>query len=505
MITPRRLLLGVCVAATLTACGGEEAAVKNTLTVAQGADAKTLDPHATNDQPSSRVAVQIYSQLVETDADMNIVPGLAERWESIDADTTAFHLRPNVMFHNGEALTASDVKFTFERMMDSPTVSHIVGAIDSIDVIDEDTVHINTKAPFGPLLHHLTHTASSILNEKAVTEAGDNYGQHPVGTGPYQFVSWAAGDQITLKAFDNYYGGKPIVENVIFRNIPEGTNRTIALETGEADLAYDLEPIDKDTVLGNNELRYVEEDSMSVAYLGFNTLKGPFANVKVRQAIAHAINPTDIINAVLMGAGTPANSPIGPRVFGHNNTIKAYSQNYAEARQLMVEAGYPTGFKTTIWTNDNPTRVQIAQVLQAQLKEIGIDVSVDVVEWGAFLDGTSRGRHEMFLLGWVSVTGDADYGLFPLFHSSAHGSGGNRSFYSNDTIDGLLERARASTDAAERVALYHEAQSILQQELPSYSLYNQFQNTGMRKNVEGFRMNPAGHHRLRGVRFSATS
>lgn len=503
MIKTVKVATALCMAAVLSACGGSEpsSGIKDTLVVAQGADAKTLDPHATNDQPSSRVAVQIYSQLVETDKDMNIVPGLAESWEKLDDTTTQFKLRKGVKFHNGEELKASDVKFTLDAMVASPTVAHIVSAVAAIDVVDDYTVNIRTTDPFGPLLYHLSHTAASILSEKAVTAAGDKYGQHPVGTGPYQFVDWQVGDRITLKAFDDYYGGKQEIPNVVFRNIPEGTNRAIALETGEVDIAYDLEPIDKKTVTAKETLKLVEEESFSVAYLGFNTKKAPFNNVKVRQAISYAINSDDIIDAVLMGAGAPSNSPIGPKVFGHNPEIPRYQQNFDKARALLAEAGYPDGFKTSIWTNDNPVRVQISQVVQAQLRQIGIDMSIDVVEWGAFLDGTSRGDHDMFIMGWVTVTGDADYGLYALFHSTTHGGAGNRSFYSNPEVDGLLAKARTSTDVQEREELYRQLQVTLQTEVPTFSIYDQFQNVGIQRNVEGFSMAPAGHHKLRGVRF----
>jgi peptide/nickel transport system substrate-binding protein len=227
-------------------CGEEKDwANKDTLVVAQGADAKSLDPHASNDQPSSRVSAQIYDGLVGVDENMEIVPALAETWEHPNDTETIFHLRKGVKFHNGEELKASDVKFTIDRMLNSPTVNHIIEAVDRVEIIDDYTVKIVTKEPFGPLLHHLAHTASSILSEKAVTEAGKDYGQSPVGTGPYAFVKWDSGDKIQLKANPDYYLGAPKVENVIFRNITEGTNRAIGLETEEVDIAYDIEPIDR--------------------------------------------------------------------------------------------------------------------------------------------------------------------------------------------------------------------------------------------------------------------
>lgn len=505
MRKPVKVALASCMAIALAACGGgqdtADISEKNTLVVAQGADATTLDPHATNDQPSSRIAIQIYSQLVEVDQNMEIIPGLAHSWEHLDEYTTQFKLREGVKFHNGEELKASDVKFTLDRMMASPTVAHIVGPLESVEVIDDYTVNLRTSEPFGPLLYHLSHTASSIMNEKAVTEAGSDYGQSPVGTGPWQFVDWNVGDRVTMKMFDEYYGGKQEVENVVFRNITEGSNRTIALETGEVDISYDITPIDKDSVINHNNLDLIEAESLSTTYVGFNFKKAPFDNKLIRQAIAYAINEEDIIEAVEMGAGIASNSPISQKVFGYNPDARRYEQNIEKARELMAEAGYADGFSTFIWTNDNPVRVQIAEVMQAQLRQIGINMAIEVVEWGAFLDGTNRGEHEMFMMGWVTVTGDADYGLNALFNSATHGGAGNRSFYTNYDVDNMLNTARVSTDQEERRGLYHELQEVLMEELPIVPIYVKYDNAGSQKFVEGFNLNPAGHHKLRGVRF----
>lgn len=497
------LISSLIVMLAFTACGGEKDAEvsKNTLVVAQGADAKSLDPHGSNDQPSSRVSTQIYNGLVATDKDMNIVPALAESWDQPDSLTTIFHLRKGVKFHNGEELKASDVKFTIERMLGSATVKHIIDAIDKVEVIDDYTVKIITKEPFGPLLHHLAHTASSILNEKAVNEFGSDYGQHPVGTGPYSFVKWDSGDKITLKANPDYFLGAPKIENVIFRNVTEGTNRTIGLETGEIDIAYDIEPIDKKQVEGDKNLLLIEEESLSMNYIGFNFKKPPFDNKLVRQAVGHAIDVDTIIDVVLDGAGTKANSPIGPKVFGYNKDAKSYDYNPELSKKLLEEAGYPNGFDTVIWTNDNPVRLQIATIVQDQLKQVGINMAVEPVEWGAYLDGTARGDHQMFILGWVSTTGDADYGLNALFNSATIGGAGNRSFYSNPDVDKWLNAARSSIDPAERLELYAKIQAQIMEDLPVDPLYYQTMNAGINKRVKGFELNPAGHHKIYGVYF----
>lgn len=496
----------------MLACGGpkekekeeetvkEQPKVRDTIVVAQGADATSLDPHATNDQTSSRVYVQLYDTLVKTDLDMEIVPGLAKSWEQLDSLTTVFKLREGVKFHNGEELKAGDVKFTIDRMLKFPRVQHIVQAVDRVEVVDDYTVKVITREPFGALLKHLSHTSASILNEKAVTEGEEGYGMEPVGTGAFSFVKWDAGDKIVLRANEEYFRGAPEIKNLVFKRIPEGSGRTIALERGEVDIVYDIGPIDVGAVKGNADLILVEEVSLSMVYLGFNMKREPYNNLKVREAIGYAIKVDDIINAVLVGQGIEANSPIGPKVFGHNANIKPPKHDIEKAKALLAEAGYPNGFKTRIWTNDDQIRVQVARLIKAQLEQVGIKADINIVEWGRYLDKTARGEHEMFLLGWVSVTGDADYGLYGLFHSTTQGGAGNRSFYVNPQVDDLLDRAKLSTDNDERIALYGEAQELVQRDLPIRALYHQFQNAGIQNDIEGFNLNPTGRHRIYGVR-----
>jgi len=484
-----------------TPSGDKEAVVKDTLVIAQGADAKSLDPHATNDQPSSRVSKQIYNTLVESTVDMELVPGLASDWKQVDDTTWEFDIRKGVKFHNGEELKASDVKFSLERMLVSKKVAHIVEAIESVEVVDDYKVVIKTKEPFGPLLAHLSHTAASIVNEKAVTEAGENYGQNPVGTGPFKFVSWEAGDKITLERFDDYYKGAAKVKTVVFRNITEGTNRTIGLETGELDIAYEIEPIDKDRVANHEKLQLIEGPSLSMNYIGFNNQKEPFNNEKVRKAINYAIDADEIITAVENGAAQKANSPIGPRVFAHNDSIEPYGYDPEKAKELLKEAGYENGFKTTIWTNDNPVRMQIAQIVQSKLKDIGIEVTIEPLEWGSYLERTANGEHDMYILGWVTVTADPDYGLYALYHSSQHGGAGNRTFYTNEEVNKLLEEGRTAIDAEKRAEAYKKAQEIIVNDAPDVLLYYKTQNVGAQKSVKGFELHPAGHHSVYGVSF----
>ena len=492
----------------LVACGGNgdkkegadagASTGKDTLVIAQGADAKSLDPHASNDNPSSNIRVQIYDRLMDLDDNGVPQPMLAESWERPDDKTIIFHLRKGVKFHNGDEMKASDVKFSLERALASPEVSHILTGINGVEVLDDYTVKVTTEKPMAAILNNLAHTTIAILSEKATKEAGDKFGQNPIGTGPYKFVSWQSGDRVTLEAFPEYWQGEAPVKNVVFRNIVEETNRTIGLETGELDIIYDIQGMDKNKLKDDDRFVVIEGPQVSMTYLGFNMKKAPYDNPKVREAISYAIDQKPIIDTVFLGAGEPANSIIGPNVWGYYD-VEKYTQDIEKAKALLAEAGYPNGFKAKIWVNDNPVRRDTAVILQDQLKQIGIDLAIETVEWGAFLDGTARGDHEMFLLGWGTVTRDPDYGMYELISTATMGAAGNRSFYSNPTVDKLLEEGRTELDPEKRKAIYKEIQEIIRKDIPMYMIIYPLQNVVTQKNIKNFKLDPANSHKIYGV------
>ena len=491
----------------LVACGGngdnKEGASgantgKDTLVIGQGADAKSLDPHASNDNPSSNIRVQIYDRLMDLDENGVPQPMLAESWERPDDKTIIFHLRKGVKFHNGDEMKASDVKFSLERALASPEVSHILAGINGVEVIDDYTVKVTTEKPMAAILNNLSHITIAILSERATKEAGDKFGQNPVGSGPYKFVSWQSGDRVTLEAFPEYWQGEAPVKNVVYRNIVEETNRTIGLETGELDIIYDIQGLDKNKLRDDERFVLIEGPQVSMTYLGFNMKKAPYDNPKVREAIYYAIDQKPIIDTVFLGAGEAGNSIIGPNVWGYYD-VEKYTQDIEKAKALLAEAGFPDGFKAKIWVNDNPVRRDTAVILQDQLKQIGIDLTIETVEWGAFLDGTARGDHEMFLLGWGTVTRDPDYGMYELISSSTMGAAGNRSFYSNPTVDKLLEEGKTELDPEKRKAIYKEIQEIIRKDIPMYMIIYPLQNVVTQKNIKNFKLDPANAHRIYGV------
>jgi peptide/nickel transport system substrate-binding protein len=491
----KRLILIACAAALVfgTALG-------QTLTVGTPAEPISLDPHGTNDQPSARVRVQIYDQLVTQTNDLELVPGLAESWTQVDELTWDFFIREGVTFHNGDPLTAHEVKFTFDRLRDPEVAAagaFLVGAIDTVEVIDDMTIRITTQEPFAPLLAHLSHSVTSILNERSVTEAGEDYGTAvAVGTGAFEFVSWQTGSQLVLDRNDDWWGGQAGVERIVFRPITEGTVRSIELETAGVDIAYNLEPRDVSRLDGQQGIVLHSFEELGTTYVGFNTQSTPFDDVRVRQAINYAVDMETIVDVIWEGQAAPASGPLSPGVFASHQDLEPYGYDPERARELLEEAGVGDGFSTTLWTNDNPLRIQIAEIAQAQLGEIGIDVDVQVLEWSTYLAETAAGNHDMFILAWGTVTADADYGLYALFHSSQFGSAGNRTFWSHDRVDELLDAGRRTADADERLAIYREAQEIIAEEAPWIFSAFLVQTTGVRERVEGYENHPNGSHRL---------
>lgn len=509
------LMLSVTLCATLfSGCGSsdssEDAAktsgeVKNTVTVATIYDAKSLDPHATNDVASSNVMKQIYENLVTLNDKNEIVPQLAEKIEKIDNVTYKFYLKKGVKFHNGEELKASDVKFTLERATspNAGAIKHIVGDIDAdnIKIEDDYTIIIKTKKPSSAFLSSLTHVGGGcILNEKAVKEAGDDYGMNPVGTGPFKVVSWTKGDKVELKRFEDYHGEKPAYENLVIRAIPEATNRTIELESGGVDIAYSIITNDISRVNDNPDLELLRILDNSTDYLGFNCEKAPFDNEKVRQAVNSAINTEAMVKSVYRGVGGVAIGPVAPNVKYSNPDLGKPEYDVEKAKKLLAEAGYPDGFKTVIWTSDKKERMDMATIIQEQLKAVNIKVEIQVLEWGAYLQGLNEKKQDMFIIGWSCQTPDPDMAIYAPFHSSMKGNN-NFSLFGDDKVDELLTKGRLLEDSPERQAIYYEAQKIIREKTPWVFLNNGEQVVGVRKGIKGFKPSPFGYHALYNVSF----
>lgn len=504
------LVLAAAMALSLAACGGNQenngsgggtaGGYKNTLTWAQGADVTSLDPHQGKETPAVQVNTQIFDTLVTVDPETNeVVPQIAESWEQTDDQTYVFKIREGIKFHDGSDLTAEDVKFSLDRARNSAAVSYIVNFIEEVTVDDDHTVTVKTTAPYAPTLRNLAIPFAAIV-PKAVVEADENaFIQNLVGSGPYKFVEWNHGDHVTLKAFDDYYAGKPETENLIMKVIPETSQRTIALETGEVDLAYDLAVNDIPKVNSDDKLTVYEIPSLTCWYVSMNMNKKPFDNPKVREAMSMAIDRQTIIDTINAGSGQTADAIIAPAVFGYYSTgVKEY--NPTKAKELLAEAGYPNGFSTTLWVNDNQSRIEMCQAMQAMLLEVGVQCNLEVLEFGSFISRTTAGDHDLAYFGWTTSSGDADYSYYSLEHSTQQGAAGNRSFLADPDVDKLIEEARSNTNEEERKELYKELAIKLDEINNNIPVYYSSINVGANKKVEGFVMDANGYHSLEKVK-----
>lgn len=487
------------------------------LIIVSGTDAVTLDAHHITDSPSATVAEHIVEPLLELTPSGQIVPHLAESYHvSPDGRVWTLHLRQGVTFHDGTPFNAEAVKYNIERIIDpanAVTFAFLINAISEVRVVDEYTVQLVTDEPFAPMINHLTHSATGMQSPTAMEMYGEDYALNPVGTGPFVFKEWVAGDQITLVRNENYWGEPAQVDEVVFRVVPEDGPRMLMVQTGEAHVAVRVPPEMEDLLNRDPNIEVVRTPSVRVIYVAFNTYqrtgqpRNPFADARVRRAVNYAVDNEAINQFILDGVGRALDAPIAPGVFGYQ-PIHKYNYDPARARQLLAEAGYPNGFRTQLYAPSGRylKDIEVAEAIQAQLAEVGIDAEIVTMEWATYLAVTEQEPEvnpaPMIMLGWGTVTGDADYGLYPLFHSSQWvPTGSSRSFYSNPGVDELLELARSNPNPSVRQATYREAMAMIMQDAPWLFLHAEVQLTAVRSEVEGVVVHPTERVLAHGARF----
>ncbi len=512
------VLLAGCARKTEEAKPTEPEIVKGgTLRITYSSDPTSLDVHLT---PSvGLVHSLIYDTLVVFGPDRQYHGHLAESWEvGAGGREITFYLRKGVTFHDGTEFDAEAVKFNFDRLANpdlaSPGATWL-GPYERTEVIDKYTVKVIFKEPYSPFLYSLSTEFLAIQSPAAIQKYGDDYGQKAaVGTGPFMFEAWEAGDRITLVRNPNYKWppfwyenkGPAYFEKVIFYNMPDEMTRLLALENAEIDIVGIPTHAVEDMKAKPNVEVY-EAETSSVVYLGINSSKAPWSDARLRQAVAHIVDREEIVNVALNGMGVPNPTPISTAVFGYEPSLieeVVYPRDIERAKTLLAEAGYrdtdgdgwvdkdgkPLVLEIMTYNSDPYPR--LAEVVREQIIKAGIKVKIKTLESATLLAATPKGEHDAILIayGWS----DPDI-LYYFFHSSRLDRT-NRVHYVNPQVDQLLEKARTVVDADERFAIYRQIQSIIIRDAPWIPLYTPIACTGVRAEVKGFKLGPRGAYWL---------
>lgn len=501
----KKIITGMLLAISLfiTACSSNEnsEAEEKILKVAVSEDTTTLETDTVNDDYAENILLQVYDTLVKRNAEGEIENSLAESIENPDPQTFKIKLREGVKFSNGDPLTVDDVIFTLKRAAETEKFEPFYGKIDqdSYEKEDDFTFSFKLTEPDAAFLNSLSHPAVSILSKKYV-ENGADLANEPMGTGPFVLDEWVQNDHATFSVNENYWGEKPQIAGIEMKVIPEASQRIIELESGGVDLAYKVDPNEISNIEDNPDLNLFRKLDNSVHFIGFNMEKEPFDKKEAREAMVNAIDMNSIFETVYMNSGKLATSPINPNFkYSIADDLPENKVDKEKAKELFEKAGVGEGYNLSIYTSDNTQRVNVATMMQAQLKEYGIGLDVQRLEWGAFVDALKRQEHNMFIMSWNPSIVDAHYELFQPFHSSNKGQGPNYMYFGNEELDNLMKEGLATVDEAKRAEIYKRAQELINEEYPW--LYISYGETLVAANnkVEGLKLLPKYPQELKDV------
>ena len=433
-----------------------------------------LDPRVGTDAQSERIDALLFDGLVNRDEHFNLSPGLAERWEIPDPLTYIFHLRPGVRFSDGRPLTSHDVKWTFDSILTGSVLTPKAGSyrlIDHIDAPDDTTVIFHLKEPYSPLLWNLSNPAIGIVP----AGSGADFSRHLIGSGPFLLVHLEQDKEVVIERNPAYWGMPPKVERVRFAVVPDTTTRALELRKGSADLEINALPADMVVIIEKQrQLDVMRSPGSIYAYLAFNLRDAIVKDVRVRQAIAYAIDRQPMIHYLWRDMARPAASVLPPESWAYDGEVRTYPHDPARARQLLDAAGYPerngVRFHLTMKTStEESTRLMVA-VLQQQLREVGIALDIRAFEFATFYSDVQKGAFQIFSMRW---TGNEDPDILEHVFSSQSfpPKRANRGYYSNPRVDALIDDARSTVDRDRRKRDYDEIQRIVAEDQPYVNLW----------------------------------
>lgn len=495
----RRMPVLLAAGLVLLGCGRREAggAAQRDLVIAFDSTPTNLDSRVGNSQVDGRIFDLVYAGLVKVTPQSDYEPDLAERWENPDPLTLIFHLRPNLTFQDGRPLTARDVEFTYESLMEekfsSPKKSGYA-TVASFDAPDDRTFVIKFKEPNAGIFDNLT---LGIIPQGADT---GTYSKKPIAAGPYRIVEYRQDDRVVMEAFDGFHAGAPNIKRVVGRVIPDGTTRVLELRQGNVNFGLNVVPFDQvKGFVDNKDFKVIAEPGAIYQYLAFNLRDKILRKKEVRQAIAHAINREAIVNDLLLGYGKVTDTMFPQGHWARAENLPTYRYDPNRAKQLLDQAGHrdPDGdgprsrFRLIYKTSTDAEGVQQAQIIQQMLKQVGIDLEIQSNEFGTFYEDIQKGNFQLFSLRRAGVADPDFYSV--IFHSgSVPPEGQNRGYYINSRVDRLIEQGRQTFDREERKKIYGEIQRTLAEDLPYVSLYHRSNVAIMRDYLDNFEMYPSG-------------
>ena len=483
----KRLLPYFVIFACVVGCS-EGPTHDDTLTIALETSPNKLDPALVIDVAEGQICSMIFQGLVRFSPSGEILADAALSWESQeDGGTYVFRIDPNARFSNGRPVVSSDVVWSFERVLApesrSPrqwVLDRISGAkefsqghattIAGLEAPDDSTIVIELAEPFRPFIQLLAMPAACIVPSEAVGD-DDAFAARPVGSGRWMLTDWERGDFLLLEPNLYYPDEAPPLAKIRFRIMPETFTRIAEFESGALDVLKiplaELPRFLEDPAAGE---RIQSQPELRVLYIGLNTTRGPLQNAQVRKALNMAVDVDQLIDVLTEGRAIRAAGAIPPSLGGFEER-DPYPYNPPRAREMIAEAGYADGFGIEIWQRGSPEGNRLVEAVQGYLRQIGVEVRIVKREWSAFKEAVSQGRVDAFFLDWYADYPDAENFLFPLFHSSNVGGGGNRAFFRDDEVDELIERAQRVQDVSEGERLYALIDGLVYDAAPWIYLY----------------------------------
>jgi len=470
----------------------------NTLVMIIESSPTNLDPRVGIDAYSERIDNLLFDDLLDRDEHLNVKPGLADRWDIPDPLTYVFHLHSGVKFHNGAALTSRDVKWTFDSLLQGKIRSTKAAAfryVDRVEAPDDSTVVFHLKEPFATLLWNLSDGAMGIVPYGSLAEIS----AQPIGSGPFRFISAEPDKEVIIERNPDYWHDPPRLERVRFMVVPDGTTRALELRKGSADLEINaLTPDMVVTLEREPALDVLRGPGTVLQYMGFNFRDPVLKDVRVRQALAYAIDRRPMLEYLWRGFAQPADSILPKQSWAYTNKVQTYNYDPERAREILDAAGYRpmsgVRFHLVMKTStDENTRLMVA-VLQQQLRDVGIQLDIRTYEFATFFADVSKGAFQLYSLRWVGGNEDPDIFEYAFHSNKFTPNGANRSFYSNPKVDALIDKARAELDQRKRAESYAEIQRILAEDLPSLNLWYLDNVLVHTRRVKNLSLNPPGNY-----------